>query len=185
MILWNKNIEIDENLIEFSYNFVKQDRFFNTECNLYSSFFKSEELSELTNFYSPIIDIFMKDLGLYHRSRYMWNYWIQMYNNKLDGHSVHDHFDFSNIISWIHFIQVPEDQKCFYFLDSNKNKLYPENQSFGDFIVFPPWALHGVDKVVRENFNRIIISGNISLYHIESNTKIWNYTNQEPFIMQV
>lgn len=178
MILWYNNIQIDKSLVELSNNFIESDEFFYKELNIYTSYYSLKGIDELTNVYSLIIDTLMKDLSLHHRSKYEWNYWIQKYTNKLDGHLVHDHFDFKTILSWVHFIQVPENQKCFYFLDSNKNKLYPENQSFGDFIVFPSWSLHGVDKVIQENSNRVIVAGNIILHSIESGSKTWNFEDR-------
>jgi hypothetical protein len=173
MILWNKKIFIDNKLVNTIYDFINQERFFDKERNFYTSYFENVGLEEVTNYYVPIIDNVMKDLSLYHRSKYTWLYWVQMYNSTLGGHDIHDHFSGSTAVSWVHFIQVPDDQKCFHFLDSDGNKMYPKNQSNGDFIVFPPWALHKIDKVNSDNFNRIVVAGNITLDYIDCCGRVW------------
>ena len=122
-----------------------------------------------TNVKAPIIDFYdklvtkcTKELGLYHISACNLTFWMQMYNHTTKGHSTHSHFAGTECISWVHFLQVP-DQKCFYFMDSYGNKHYPDHQKQFDFIAFPAWALHGVDKVEDPGISRTVTAGNISL----------------------
>ena len=62
------------------------------------------------------------------------------------------------MLSWVHFIKVPE-QKCFYFCKDG-NKAYPVHQKSGDLLVFPSYLYHGVDE--RKNLEeRFVIVGNI------------------------
>jgi hypothetical protein len=168
MILWNKNIKMNSILINKTYNFIDQDIFFDAQNNFYTSYFSKIELKDLSQYYAPIIDKIMKDLTLYHRANCRWFYWVQMYNNELNGHKPHHHFDKFTILSWVHFIKVPNRQKCFYFLTSENTKIYPQKQFSGDFIVFPSWALHGVDKIIGKN-TRMVVAGNILLDEIENN----------------
>ena len=66
------------------------------------------------------------------------------------------------IISFNHIIDA-SNNKCFYFLDDDNNKIYPDQQESGDFFAWPPWRIHGVDKVQEPNVNRLIVAGNIWL----------------------
>lgn len=188
MIVWNQNINPNKNLLVKILEFINQDKFFNQSYNLYTTYYKDEGLVEIKNYYSSIIENLMKDLGLHHRSKYNWHYWIQLYNNTLNGHVSHDHFDGSVVLSWVHFIQV-SGQKCFYFLNSKNDRYYPDYQSNGDFIVFPPWALHGVDKVKEKEFDRVTVAGNIILNYISCNKQnhisvklnnsiLWNHQSE-------
>ena len=115
----------------------------------------------LLPFYGEIIRDMMGDLGMYKRCAYKYSLWVQMYNSTTTTHDVHEHYRYGEIISWVHFIQTPR-QKCFYFLNDREEKIYPKQNS-GDIIAWPPWLLHGVDLVRRNNFDRIIASGNIAL----------------------
>ena len=167
MILWEKEIDLDSKLfgkIEEKLNQVKSnDSNFTTTYKLVGGNIEDpfHQNSDVTNFYNSICDQFMRDLGLYDVSKYQRPFWLQSYNSKTDGHRLHNHFSGSEILSWVHFVKVPK-QKCFYFLKSEKDKVYPK-QDESKFIVFPSWALHGVDKVKDENNDRIVVSGNINL----------------------
>ena len=119
------------------------------------SFFKS-----LMPFYDECVECMTKDLGVYHKSKYTYTMWIQMSNSDTNSHSIHSHFQGFEQISWVHFINVP-DQPCFYLCNSRDQKIYPSMQKTGDIIAFPSWVLHGVDEVKEKNFDRIIVAGNI------------------------
>jgi hypothetical protein len=167
MIIWKNNYSVSEEIELELKNFIKQEKFFDPEDELYTTFFDEEKPAILGDYYDPIVNNMMSDLGIAHRTRYICKPWIQLYNSKTKGHERHDHFSGSEFISWVHFLKVPT-QKCFYFMDSYGNKIYPEYQSSGDFICFPSWAFHGVDKVEEDNFDRIIVSGNIIIKYYES-----------------
>jgi|TARA_Y100000033_G_scaffold28805_1_gene27406 hypothetical protein len=137
------------------------------EC--YTSFYKGNSLSgtklekPIVSFYEELISNCTKDLGLHHITNYNVSMWMQMYDHTTKGHETHSHFGGSQFISWVHFLQAP-DQKCFYFIDSYGNKHYPDHQKEFDFIAFPSWALHGVDKVEDTDITRTVTAGNICIY---------------------
>ena len=54
---------------------------------------------------------------------------------------------------------VIDDVKYF----DNENKIYAGKQDSGHFFAWPPWRVHGADKVTEPNVNRLIVAGNISL----------------------
>jgi hypothetical protein len=167
MILWECKKNLPEETILQIINIVKNEKFL-TPQKLYSTYYSKDDPIQSYSYYDPIIKEMMCDIGLYHISQYEWHSWVQLYNNTTSGHNCHHHFDGSELISWVHFIRAPK-QKCFYFMDSYGNKIYPEQQSNGDFICFPSWRLHGADGVNGENFDRIIVAGNVGIYYYESN----------------
>ena len=66
------------------------------------------------------------------------------------------------LLSWVHFLKVPE-QKCFKFTDSEgNNSFYPDEQNSGDIIYFPSWAYHEIDPN-RSDDLRVVIAGNITV----------------------
>jgi hypothetical protein len=131
---------------------------------IYSTFFKSNEPHfplNVERFYFDWIGKILDDLGLMGRVGVISSKWCQVYNNDMGGnHDTHTHYTGNAMFSWVHFVDVPKDQKCFYFL-KNKQKYYPPTQRMGDFIVFPSWASHGADPVKVSGVNRTIVSGNI------------------------
>ena len=92
-----------------------------------------------------------------------------MYDNNM-CHKPHNHAkldpNFADIISWVHFLDVPE-QKCFRFTDTKGNTLVPDEQNNGDIICFPSWAWHEVMPNETEH-RRLVISGNISVTHFDT-----------------
>lgn len=111
-----------------------------------------------TEFYSQILDEVITDVGLKHRAEIFYEMWMQVYTKDSKSFSKHDHFSGNELLSWVHFVE-PSSKPCFHFLDSKKNKIYPD-QKAGDFIVFPSWVLHEVDPP-DEDDDRVVISGNI------------------------
>jgi len=175
MIIWKHHDKLSNELILKIEDIVKEYFQENDIQQIYTTYFNkdfNQQYDILNDYYSVIQEKMMKDLGLFHRTKYHWHFWIQMYNNQTDGHSDHDHFDGNTIISWVHFIRA-SDQKCFYFIDSNNHKTYPDHQSSGDIICFPSWAPHGVDKVIKDNFDRLIIAGNIRISYIEQSEEVF------------
>ena len=49
-------------------------------------------------------------------------------------------------------------------MNDNFEKNYAGKQDTGHFYVYPPWRVHGVDKVEEEDGERLIVAGNISLF---------------------
>ena len=89
--------------------------------------------------YSEIVKNITKNVGIYNNILYDYTYWTQMYEKNM-RHKPHNHAkldpNFVDIISWVHFIDVP-NQKCFRFLDNDGNFFVPNEQSNGDIICFP------------------------------------------------
>ena len=163
MIIWKRNIDVPESLKSLIFKRIEDNHI--DKKKFYTSYlggFGSTTFSDiLVPYYGDIIDGIMKDLGMFKRSRYYYNLWVQMYNSKTDTHSAHSHFGGTEIISFTHILNCSE-QKCFYFLDNDDNKIYPD-QKQGDILAWPAWLMHGVDNVKDESLNRLVISGNIAL----------------------
>ena len=160
MIIWRTNQSLSDGLYTEMLESIQSNH--KNKNKFYTTFYDENNLDifgKLVPFYGNIISNMMTDLGLQHISRYQYTVWMQMNNSNTDSHNPHSHFVGMESISWVHFVNV-SDQKCFYFQDSNNNKTYPD-QSTGDFIAWPSWAVHGVDKLDHDNFNRIICAGNI------------------------
>ena len=117
----------------------------------------------LNSFYADIIENIMKNIGIFHLSKYIYTYWSQLYDKK-SYHGPHNHAtivnNFRSDISWVHFIDVPE-QKCFRFTDTKGNILIPNEQLSGDFICFPSWVWHEVEQL-KTDYSRVVVAGNIS-----------------------
>jgi hypothetical protein len=182
MILNNYKNPFSNEQIERIRQALKKEKYFHN--GIYTSYFSEDKTDFLflENFYLDIIEKLLAEFGLLGRSACKLNYWIQMYNSDTMGHTVHDHFEGNQIISWIHFVSTPVE-KCFYFLDSFGNKRYPENQFSGDFLFFSPWMMHGVDKVKNKNIDRIIVAGNIHLTEYLTNGKFLKIEETEDVLM--
>ena len=167
MILWRKNIVLDTSIHNRLQTELKSEIFYNESIdNLYTSYRRKHLLSkteDIDNYYNTLISDMMIDLSLYKRTSYITtDWWAQLYNSNTNGHADHDHFSGYEYISWVHFVNIPQ-QKCFYFINDKNEKYYIDHQSSGDFIAFPSWAKHGADKVVEDNFDRLIVAGNIKI----------------------
>ena len=72
----------------------------------------------------------------------------------------HNHYtSMDSVCSWIHFVDVPDDQDCLYF-QIGKERVFPENQRSGKIIFFPSWAMHGVDAPTTRS-ERVVVAGNV------------------------
>ena len=117
----------------------------------------------LNYYYKDIIDDITKKIGIYHLSKYDYFFWSQLY--QINGyHGPHNHaggkgVDLNAHISWVHFLDVP-DQKCFRFTDTKGNILIPDEQSSGDIICFPSWVWHEVVPL-ETDYLRLVTAGNI------------------------
>jgi hypothetical protein len=161
VILWHGNFPVDSDTISHVVTKIKS----NPNCwdgNLkqYSSYFIWDRPECILNdFYMGISEVVTKDLTLYDRVEYNQSYWTQIYPPNSHGHPKHDHFTGDEVYSWVHFLKPVN--KSFHFL-VNGEKVYPEQQNPGDYIVFPSWALHAVDDNLSDE-ERVVIAGNVVL----------------------
>ena len=176
MIIWSGNFLLDDTTIDDLSSKLKSNRdsYSNTENHFSSYYIHSDVRPEkvLRPLYKEITDHVLKQLTLSGRVDH-WGetFWMQVYpssNGHLrhkSGHDIHDHWTGNEAYSWVHFLRPVK--KCFYFLIDGK-KMYPEQQNAGDYIVFPPWALHGVD-VNDGNQERVVIAGNLIMNSVTVN----------------
>ena len=169
MIIHNLNKELPDSLKKELHDTIMVDKYLFPSKTSKNPIYSSFELSTKPHFtesveqyyYDLIADVLYR-VGLRGRAAVYATKWCQVYNNSMGGcHPPHSHYSGSELFSWVHFVEAPVDQKCFHFLDTDHNKYYPDTQNSGDLIIFPPWALHGVDKVEADGVNRTIVSGNI------------------------
>ena len=180
MFIWEKNILMPDELHERLIDAIgmKKSHYITTNGsggltnatyeNVQNDFFTSYddddfEVNGLYQFYRQIIDEMMRKLGMYERCIYQYELWTQRYSENTTSHWPHEHFGGCEIISFNHIIDATE-KKCFYFQDDDENKIYPGKQDSGHFFAWPPWRVHGADKVTEPNVNRLIVAGNISLH---------------------
>ena len=168
MIIWKTNCKIRKEKIDSLVSDLKKDdRSFGKEIKFYSSYYlpvSERPEKRLTSVYNDIITKGSKQLGLFNRSDLSVPFWMQVYPKDGGSHKFHMHFCGQEIISWVHFLR-PSSKKCFYFIDSDGKQIYP-HQNEGDFIIFPAWALHGVDPNTDDE-DRCVVAGNIILDKIE------------------
>lgn len=173
IILWTDNFNLDSQKLDKAVEEtlklpdclvkVEDDEFYHSTYYI-QDIFEHPEIVFLEEYKSEIAK-FMKSMGLYERTAFTFNHWMQVYRGNQSGHPVHEHFKFNTFFSWVHFIR-PTKNKCFYFTKHGGEKVYPE-QNPGDFIVFPSWAKHGVDANT-EDVERVVIAGNIMVATIHT-----------------
>ena len=159
MIIWKQNRIIPESLRSIIFRRIEKEH--NDKEKFYTSYNSSAFSDIIDPYYEEIIDEIMKDLGMFKRSTYYCNLWVQMYNSETDTHTAHSHFGGTEIISFTHIINCSE-QKCFYFLGKDDRKIYPDQKN-GDIMAWPSWFMQGIDKVEDPSINRLVVSGNIAL----------------------
>ena len=121
--------------------------------------------ARLLQIYSPVIKRELKRQRLFEADRkgiYSYQHiWAQIYTKQLGkGIGAHHHYpDRGNLFSWIHFVDVPDEQ-CLYWEMKGGEKVYPPIQSSGKIIFFVPWVWHGVDPVHSQE-ERIVVAGNV------------------------
>ena len=174
MILWhdniiNSNIDYDDIISKI----VDNDNYYSAPLDLHTTYQMDDAPDSIVaDFYGDVISRFMTDLGLYHRCRYNFGWWTQIYSgNNNSTHPPHDHFDHGVILSWIHFVKPPK-QDCFCFVDSNGNQTFPKTQRQNDFIVFPSFILHQAVPFESDE-DRVIIAGNITVKTYEQIDNEW------------
>ena len=162
MIIWNTNLSLDQQQLKETIAAIKSNKKNSTTENYYTTYFTQSILDReeivFVDQYKKTIGEAMIAMSLYHRCDYVFDHWMQVYPGGNDGHAVHDHYMPTAIISWVHFVE-PSKTSCFYFIDSMGNRIYPKQEA-GDFIVFSPWQLHGVDGFDGD-CERVVIAGNV------------------------
>ena len=168
---FHENIKLDQeqiqNLITEIDN-INLKKFKNNNNNHKSTFFTPDERPEdvLNDLYAGIIEKITKNVGIWNKIKYKYTYWAQLYDKNM-SHCPHHHasVELNEIISWVHFLNVPK-QKCFQFTDTMGSVFVPEEQNAGDIICFPAWVWH---EVLPNNSNdkRLVISGNIFAKHYD------------------
>ena len=119
--------------------------------------------------YKKIVEDITKSVGIFYKTTYDVSFWTQLYDEEMTHNPHHHaliHSDWESVISWVHFLDVPE-QKCFRFTDTKGNTLVPDEQNNGDIICFPSWVWHEV-LPNETNKRRVVISGNIKVTHYDS-----------------
>lgn len=134
----------------------------------------------LRSIYIPYISGVMQEQGLLACKKdckdmmiFSHQLWAQIYTKekKSDLAPHHHYATAQTVISWIHFVDVPDDQDCLYFQfgDRNaKNKFadpkeyrhYPQPQKTDDIIFYSPWIWHGVDTPTSDK-PRVVVAGNV------------------------
>jgi hypothetical protein len=158
MLIWSSN-KVNRDLRDKLISVIEE--VYTDRKEFFSSYdIDGEYFSELLlPYYGEVIKEMMQDLGMYKRSTYDYNVWVQMYNSNTNSHPPHQHYEDNEIISFNHIIDA-SPEKCFYFLNDYDEKIYPGEQKSGDIFAWPPWRMHGVDRATS---HRLIVAGNIML----------------------
>ena len=170
MILYETHIKSDPIVIDGIIKKLKTEKCFCEHSKHYTSF--RSDLDEkpenvLTKKYAIILNNLVRDFGFYNVSQFYHVIWSQLYPPKTGKHDPHSHFNNYTLFSWVHFIR-PTKEKHFYFLDSDNNKSYPDQEK-DKFIVFPSWKRHGVD-VNKTEEERFVIAGNLLVIDFDCNS---------------
>lgn len=104
MIIWKQNRIIPESLRSIIFRRIEKEH--NDKEKFYTSYNSSTFSDIIDAYYEEIIDEIMKDLGMFKRSTYYRNLWVQMYNSETDTHTAHSHFGGTEIISFTHIINL-------------------------------------------------------------------------------
>ena len=136
-----------------------------------STYFLSENQrpdKSYNNIYALIVEDITKNVGIFYKTKYQYTYWSQLYDKNMTHkphHHAHVDRKMGSEISWVHFLDVPE-QKCFRFTDTKGNIFVPDEQKRGDIICFPSWLWHEVLPNETDE-RRIVVSGNITITHYD------------------
>ena len=123
--------------------------------------------------YHEIVEEITKSIGIQSTTRYVWDYWSQLYFAN-DYHAAHNHSNLQESISFVHFIK-PTKENNFVFVDNAGNEHVPPEQNEGDIVCFPSYIWHKVKPL--KSGTRYVISGNIEIIHIERD---FPHENQRP-----
>jgi hypothetical protein len=188
MILHHLNEDIKEVVLDKLIKKYKTPEYWNNKSKFHTSYYsENTEISDVDEFivkyYGETVDRVMGDLSLAGRCDYQMSVWVQIYDNETIGHEPHDHFASNEFVSFVHFIDAPEEQNCFYLMKSDGGKIYPTQQRSGDMLFFPSWMQHGVDPVIDEGVTRVVISGNIQINRYYTAPIIYEHTDNDGVVM--
>ena len=168
MIIYSFNDQLSDDLVEQLSKTIKVDMYQHPPVDGGFPFYSSYNVATVRHFPDALEEYYdvkfrriLYHLDLLGRTVNNLYKWCQIYNRSTGGkgHPPHTHFSGNQLLSIVHFVRTPKNQKCFYFVCGGE-KYYPDTQNSGDFIVFPSWASHGVDPVEVDNNDRIIVSAN-------------------------
>ena len=174
MIFQSYDYELSYDDTQHILNTYKQDRFLRTGDGSYFTGYHAHSMSSsrcdmgkfddkrLVTMYSSFLAKCLREQGFPMDGLISYNHvWAQIYlRERGSKNAPHNHYISSKTIcSWIHFVNVPDDQDCLYF-QVGDTKVYPKEQRSGKLIFFPAWALHGVDPITTTN-ERIVVAGNV------------------------
>jgi hypothetical protein len=167
------NIKFSNDEIKFlksEIDLLGETKFAKNNMHISTFFIKQHQRPEkkYVDVYKKIVEDITKSVGIFHKITYDVSFWTQLYDKGMT-HNPHHHAlihpDWESAISWVHFLDVPE-QKCFRFTDTMGNTLIPDEQSNGDIICFPSWVWHEV-LPNNSNMRRLVTSGNIKITHYD------------------
>ena len=150
---WKLN---ETTLAELETQMVNED-YYDSKANLYTSYEKKFDYP-FGSFYEDRVDEIATEQAFKNISKITLSYWVQVYG-KDARHGTHTHFLLGGniVMSWVHFLKVPETP-CFRFTDGDNYLIHYQNE--GDFLVFPSYVQHEVVPH-QEDDNRIVVAGNI------------------------
>ena len=114
MLIWSDNIKLPHNLYDEIVNKIEKN--YSNREKFYTSFYEDgyKFADLLVPYYGNLIEKIMRDLGMFKRTTYKYNLWVQMYNSETTTHEPHEHFTGNEILSFNHIINS-SNEKCFYF----------------------------------------------------------------------
>ena len=118
--------------------------------------------------YNEIVEEITKSIGIQSTSRYVWDYWSQLYFTN-NFHSAHTHYQGPSTISWVHFVK-PTTEKHFMFVDNDGKEHELPEQNEGDIVFFPSYIWHRVKPL--KSGRRFVVAGNIELTFVEKDFPI-------------
>tara|TARA_B100000508_G_C11349890_1_gene223418 strand:- start:88 stop:630 length:543 start_codon:yes stop_codon:yes gene_type:complete len=171
---YHDNFKFSENdlkILKSDIDGLGEKKFAKNNMHISTFFLEQTERPEkkYVEIYKKIVEDITKSVGIFYKTTYDVSFWTQLYDEGMT-HNPHHHAlihpDWESVISWVHFLDVPE-QKCFRFTDTKGNTLIPSEQSNGDIICFPSWVWHEV-LPNKSDKKRVVISGNIKVTHYDS-----------------
>mgnify|MGYP001174444774 FL=1 len=174
MIFCSYDYELSQDDTQYIYDTYKQDRFLRPGNGSYYTGYHTHPMSraryktekfddkKIVTMYSSFLAKCLREQGYpMEDSILSYNHiWAQIYlKEKGSMNAPHNHYISKELCSWIHFVNVPDDQDCLYF-QIGDTKVYPKEQRSGKLIFFPSWAFHGVDPITTTK-ERVVVAGNI------------------------
>lgn len=114
--------------------------------------------------YTKIVEDLTKSIAIESTSKYIWDYWTQLYFPK-NKHVAHQHVgNGASTISFVHFIK-PNEENSFRFLDNDGNDYVLPEQNEGDIVFFPSYIWHRVKPL--KSGRRLVVAGNIEIQYVQ------------------